>query len=52
MKEELTRLANDGYAEEISAKRTSILDLLERFTSIQLPLGVFLSMMPTMRVRQ
>ncbi|KAK0392517.1 hypothetical protein NLU13_2012 [Sarocladium strictum] len=39
-KTELTRLAGDAYTEEIVSKRTSILDVLERFPStIDLPIG-------------
>lgn len=49
---ELTRLAGEAFTEEITAKRVSVLDLLERFPSVQLPLGVFLKMQPPMRVRQ
>jgi cytochrome P450/NADPH-cytochrome P450 reductase len=49
---ELSRLADAAFAEEITAKRVSVLDLLERFPSVQLPLGVFLKMQPPMRVRQ
>ncbi|KAH6999258.1 cytochrome P450 [Ilyonectria sp. MPI-CAGE-AT-0026] len=49
---ELSRLAGDAYTEEISAKRVSTLDLLERFPTIQLPLGVFLAMLPPMHIRQ
>ncbi|CAG9997023.1 unnamed protein product [Clonostachys byssicola] len=48
----LTRLANDYYVEETSAKRVSVLDLLERFQSLYIPIGTFLSMLPPMRVRQ
>ncbi|OHF03048.1 cytochrome P450 [Colletotrichum orchidophilum] len=51
-KVELNRLSGDAYADEISGKRASVLDLLERHPSIDLPIGVFLSMMPPMRVRQ
>ncbi|OLN81295.1 Bifunctional P-450:NADPH-P450 reductase 6 [Colletotrichum chlorophyti] len=51
-KSELNRLSGEAYADEISAKRVSVLDLLERHPSIDLPIGVFLSMMPPMRVRQ
>lgn len=51
-KSELGRLAEDGYADEVKAKRLSVLDLLERFKDIDLPIGVFLSMLPPMRVRQ
>ena len=49
---ELSRLADEEFTQEITAKRISILDLLERFPSVQLPLGVFLKMQPPMRVRQ
>ncbi|XXG96367.1 hypothetical protein Hte_002649 [Hypoxylon texense] len=50
-KEALKKLANESY-EEISNKRISILDLLEKYTSVDLPLGTFLAMLPPMRVRQ
>jgi cytochrome P450/NADPH-cytochrome P450 reductase len=49
---ELSRLADEAFTNEITAKRVSVLDLLERFPSVQLPLGVFLKMQPPMRVRQ
>ncbi|KAF7551931.1 hypothetical protein G7Z17_g4675 [Cylindrodendrum hubeiense] len=45
-------LANDAYADEIIAKRVSVLDILERYPSIDLPIGEFLLMMPSMRIRQ
>lgn len=51
-KAELQRLAGDGFAADINAKRTSVVDLLERFQDIDLPFGVFLSLLPPMRVRQ
>ncbi|KAL6704826.1 hypothetical protein ACN47E_007630 [Coniothyrium glycines] len=51
-KKELARLSDVAFHEEVSAKRVSILDLLERFPSTKLPLGVFLKMIPPMRVRQ
>jgi len=51
-KNELIRLSNEAFSSEITAKRVSILDLLERFPSTKLPLGVFLKMLPPMRVRQ
>ncbi|KAK2772190.1 bifunctional p-450:NADPH-p450 reductase [Colletotrichum kahawae] len=51
-KANLTRLSGDAYADEISTKRVSVLDLLERHPSIDLPIGVFLTMLPPMRVRQ
>ncbi|KAF2272549.1 bifunctional P-450/NADPH-P450 reductase [Westerdykella ornata] len=51
-REELERLSDVDFAAEITAKRVSVLDLLERFPSVQLPLGAFLEMLPPMRVRQ
>ncbi|RAR07669.1 NADPH-cytochrome P450 reductase-like protein [Stemphylium lycopersici] len=51
-KKELSRLADEAFSSEITAKRVSVLDLLERFPSTKLPLGVFLKMQPPMRVRQ
>ena len=51
-KSALDRLANDGYTEEVKAKRLSVLDVLEMFPDIDLPISVFLPMLPPMRVRQ
>jgi cytochrome P450/NADPH-cytochrome P450 reductase len=51
-RQELSRLADAAFTEEITTKRVSVLDLLERFPTVQLPLGVFLKMQPPMRVRQ
>ncbi|KAI2464828.1 bifunctional P-450:NADPH-P450 reductase [Annulohypoxylon bovei var. microspora] len=48
----LKNLASDSYDAEIIAKRVSILDLLETYPSVNLPLGSFLAMLPQMRVRQ
>ncbi|KAI1458582.1 bifunctional P-450:NADPH-P450 reductase [Annulohypoxylon moriforme] len=48
----LKNLASDSFDAEIIAKRVSILDLLETYPSIDLPLGSFLTMLPQMRVRQ
>ncbi|KAK1543827.1 bifunctional P-450/NADPH-P450 reductase [Colletotrichum paranaense] len=48
----LGQLAGDEYQEEITQKRVTVLDLLERFPSIALPIGAFLAMLPPMRVRQ
>ncbi|KAI1106415.1 cytochrome P450 [Jackrogersella minutella] len=50
-KEALERLANESY-EEVSTNRISVLDLLEKYTSVDLPLGAFLAMLSPMRVRQ
>lgn len=44
-------MAEDGFS-DLTAKRVSILDLLEQFPSINMDVGVFLSMLPPMRVRQ
>jgi cytochrome P450/NADPH-cytochrome P450 reductase len=51
-KKELSRLVDACFSDEITAKRVSVLDLLERFPAVHLPLGVFLKMQPPMRVRQ
>ncbi|KAF2176744.1 NADPH-cytochrome P450 reductase-like protein [Zopfia rhizophila CBS 207.26] len=51
-KRELGRLADSAFAAEITGKRVSVLDLLEKFPSVRLPLGPFLKMQPPMRVRQ
>jgi cytochrome P450/NADPH-cytochrome P450 reductase len=52
LKAQLEKLAGDDYQQEIGAKRVSVLDLLERFPSLELPLDSYLSMLPPMRVRQ
>lgn len=52
LKAKLEKLAGDDYQQEISAKRISVLDLLERFPSLELPLDSYLAMLPPMRVRQ
>ncbi|KAK3352503.1 putative bifunctional P-450:NADPH-P450 reductase [Lasiosphaeria hispida] len=49
---DLTTLAGPSYTAEISRKRVSVLDLLERFPSIPLPFSSFLALLPPMRVRQ
>ena len=51
-KSELVRLSSEAFTSEITEKRISILDLLERFPSVRLPFGPFLKMLPPMRVRQ
>jgi cytochrome P450/NADPH-cytochrome P450 reductase len=50
-KKELTRLSGDVFSSEISEKRISLLDLLNRFPSVQLPLGAFIGSLPPMRTR-
>lgn len=51
-KAQLATLAGDAFDAEISNKRVSVLDLLERFPSITLPLPTFLQLQPPMRIRQ
>ncbi|KAK4142251.1 cytochrome P450 [Dichotomopilus funicola] len=51
-KQKLRDLAGDLYANEISQKRASILDLLDQFPSVSLPFGTFLSLLPPIRPRQ
>ncbi|KAK8240055.1 cytochrome P450 [Phyllosticta capitalensis] len=48
----LAHLSGDAFSAEVSAKRISVLDLLETYPTIALPLPSFLSMMPPMRLRQ
>ncbi|CAK7211614.1 hypothetical protein SCUCBS95973_001175 [Sporothrix curviconia] len=48
----LQRLAGDDYSAEVSAKKVSILDLLDRFPKVDLPFSTFLALLPPMRVRQ
>ncbi|KAJ9627965.1 hypothetical protein H2203_003184 [Taxawa tesnikishii (nom. ined.)] len=51
IKAELLKLAGDDYSEDISGKRVSVMDLLERFPSVKLPLGSFIATLPPMRTR-
>ncbi|KAI1385134.1 bifunctional P-450:NADPH-P450 reductase [Hypoxylon trugodes] len=51
-REKLKSLATNDYEAEILAKRTSVLDLLEAYSSIKIDLGSFLAMLPPMRCRQ
>ncbi|CAI6257368.1 unnamed protein product [Periconia digitata] len=51
-KKELTHLRDEALGPEITEKRVSVLDLLERFPTVQLPLKTFLQLLPPMRVRQ
>ncbi|RDH27527.1 cytochrome P450 [Aspergillus welwitschiae] len=48
----LTALANETYTTEILAKGDSVLDILEQYPAVDLPLGSFLLMLPSMRMRQ
>jgi cytochrome P450/NADPH-cytochrome P450 reductase len=45
-------MVDQKYAQEIKAKKVSVIDLLERFPSVKLPIADFLYMMPPMRTRQ
>ncbi|KAH7243014.1 cytochrome P450 [Fusarium solani] len=51
-KRNLRDLAGDKLQEEVTKKRVSVMDLLERFPKIELPLAPFLTMLPPMRIRQ
>ncbi|KAF8534914.1 P450 family fatty acid hydroxylase [Trichophaea hybrida] len=51
-KSQLEALAGDQFQAEITQKRISPLDLLERYPCLHIPLGSFLAMLPPMRVRQ
>lgn len=48
----LTSLAKEQFDNEITQKRISVLDLLECFPEVELPLGSLLTMLPPMRIRQ
>ncbi|RYC59007.1 hypothetical protein CHU98_g7216, partial [Xylaria longipes] len=50
-KDALKKYVDENYT-EILENRISVLDLLERFPAVELPLGMFLAMLPPMRVRQ
>lgn len=51
-KKQLGELAGEKLQDEITKKRVSVMDLLERFLKIELPLASFLGMLPPMRIRQ
>ncbi|KAL4974704.1 cytochrome P450 [Aspergillus desertorum] len=48
----LRTYANETYTAEILTKGISVLDILEQHPAIDLPLGTFLLMLPSMRMRQ
>ncbi|CAJ0538636.1 Ff.00g066510.m01.CDS01 [Fusarium sp. VM40] len=48
----LTSLSEEDYIEAISDKRVSVLEILERYPSIELPIRDFLQMLPSIRIRQ
>ncbi|KAK1838627.1 bifunctional P-450/NADPH-P450 reductase [Colletotrichum chrysophilum] len=50
---ELETLAGEErYHAEVTVKRVTVLELLERFPEVELGIGAFLGMLPPMRVRQ
>ncbi len=51
-KQEFKILCGDSFKSEITDKRVSPLDLLERFRNIRMPFGDFLAMLPPLRIRQ
>ena len=51
-KDTLKKTLEKGFTNQISEKRLAILDLLEMYPDIKLPLGQFLAMVPPMRIRQ
>ncbi|KAM6536066.1 hypothetical protein FALCPG4_005587 [Fusarium falciforme] len=48
----LTSLSEERYVEEVGNKRVSVLEILERYPSVDLPIGDFLQMLPSIRIRQ
>jgi cytochrome P450/NADPH-cytochrome P450 reductase len=51
IKSELHILAGDKYEKEVDEPRLSILEILRKYPSINIPLSTFLSMLPQMRPR-
>ncbi|KAK8065181.1 Bifunctional P-450:NADPH-P450 reductase [Apiospora hydei] len=51
IKEKISRLATDGFEDEVRSRYLSVLGILEQFPDIHIPFGCFLSMLPPMRVR-
>jgi len=47
-----TLAAEPAYTDEVLARKTSLLDLLERYPACELGLGAFLGALPAMRARQ
>jgi cytochrome P450/NADPH-cytochrome P450 reductase len=50
-KPSLEALAGDGYKTQVQAKHVSLLDLLEEFPACEVPLGVFLELLPVLTPR-
>lgn len=48
----LSQILDGDFAAEVTEKRVSLLDLLERYQSIELPLSAFVASLIAMRVRQ
>ncbi|TDZ17280.1 Bifunctional cytochrome P450/NADPH--P450 reductase [Colletotrichum orbiculare MAFF 240422] len=48
----LEALSGKRYHEDVTQKRVTVLDLLEKYADIDLPIGSFLAMLPPMRTRQ
>lgn len=51
-KKQLNQILEGDFDAEITEKRVSLLDLLERFSAIDLPLGSYVASLMSMRVRQ
>ncbi|KAL2127195.1 hypothetical protein VTI74DRAFT_11119 [Chaetomium olivicolor] len=52
-KDELKSLAEgDNFERQVAQKRLSVLDLLERYPTLEVSVGTFLAMLPPMRTRQ
>ncbi|KAF7186838.1 Bifunctional cytochrome P450/NADPH--P450 reductase [Pseudocercospora fuligena] len=51
-KKELSDLVSGDFQKSVTDKRISLLDLLERYPEIQLPLSAFVASLISMRVRQ
>ncbi|KAK3114796.1 hypothetical protein LTR53_006530 [Teratosphaeriaceae sp. CCFEE 6253] len=51
-KQELKQILDGDFEKQITEKRVSLLDLLERYPAIDLPLGAFVASLMSMRVRQ
>ena len=51
-KDDLIRLAQERLEGDVLTVRLSVMDLLERFFSVQLPFAAYLAMLPTLRLRQ
>ena len=52
VKTSLTSICGDSFAQSITATKTSVLDLLEAYPTIDLPFQKYLAMLPSLRPRQ